>query len=133
LAVGASIALPLTAREYHRYGSWLGKGVYYITTGKLLPPEQPIVVDIVSQKELNQIKNEYKQKNGSEAFEDLALNVNIPNINKESFLIYDDKIREMFVCFNKVMMFHIRILDKTYVNQKKCDKALKILKKKIGK
>lgn len=133
LEVGASITLPLTAREYHRYGSWLGKGVHYITTGKLLHPEQPILVDIVSQKELNQIKYEYKQKNGSEAFEDLALNVKIPNVNKESFLIYDDKIREMFVCFNKVMMFHIRILDKTYVNQKKCVKALKIMKKKIGK
>lgn len=130
---GASITLPLTARELHRYGTWLGKGVHYISTGELLHSEQPVLVDIVGQEELNLIKNEYKQQRGSEAFDDLSSNVNVPNINKESFLIYDEKKREMFVCFNRVMMFHIMILNKSFVNQKKSAKAIQVLKKKVGK
>jgi hypothetical protein len=50
-------------------------------------------------------------------------------LNKETFLIFNDESREIYVCFNRVLMFHIRILDKTFINQKKCAKALRTLKK----
>jgi hypothetical protein len=133
LADGAYITLPLTANELYQYGKWLGKGVYYIQHGELLAPDQPIWVDLVGQEEVNFIKRQYWNRHGSDAFEDLSKNVKIPNLNKESFLIFNDDSREMYVCFNRVLMFHIRILDKTFINQKKCAKALRTLKKKVGK
>jgi hypothetical protein len=123
------MTLPLTANELYRYGKWLGKGVYYIQHGELLAPDQPIWVDLVGQEEVNFIKRQYWNRHGSDAFEDLSKNVKIPNLNKETFLIFNDESREIYVCFNRVLMFHIRILDKTFINQKKCAKALRTLKK----
>lgn len=130
---GASIFLPLTAKEFHRYGTWLGKGVYFIQNGELLPEDLLILVELVSQEEVNYIKDQYKRQHGSEAFDDLSLNGSIPNVNRESFLIAGNDSRVMFVCFNRVMMFHIKILDRTFINQKKCRKAFRNLEKRIGK
>lgn len=130
---GASISIPLTGSECYRYGTWLGKGVYFIKKGKLLPDNMLVWIDVIGHAAVNYIKDQYRNKNGSEAFDDLSMNGMIPNINGESFLIVGDDAREMFICLNRVFMFHIKLLDKTYSNQKKCAKALHSLEKKIGK
>lgn len=130
---GTSIRLPLTAEEIYCYGEWLGKGIYFIQNGELLPDNLLIWVQLIGHEEVNYIKKQYKYQNGSEAFDDLSKNDSIPNVNRESFLICDKNSRTMFVCLNRVMMFHIQLFDKTYVNQKKCKKALRTLKKRISK
>ena len=80
---------------------------------------------------VNYIKEQYKRQHASEAFDDLSKNSRIQNINKESFLIAGSNSRVMFICLNRVIMFHIQFLDRTFVNQKKCKKALRSLKKRI--
>lgn len=128
---GASISLPLTAKEFYRYGIWLGKGVYFIQQGELLPDNFIIWVELIGHEEVNYIKDQYKRQHGSEAFDDLSKNSSIQNINKESFLIAREGAKEMFICLNRVMMFHIKILDKTFINQKQCKKALRTLEKRM--
>ncbi|WP_326490892.1 hypothetical protein, partial [Lelliottia amnigena] len=130
---GPSITLPLTAKEIYRYGIWLGKGVYFIQRGELLPDNSIVWVELVGHEEVMFIKDEYRRQRGSEAFDDLSQNNRIRNVNKESFLITGDDARVMFICLNRVVMFHIKIIDKTFINQKKCEKALRILEKRIGK
>lgn len=129
---GTSIFLPLTAKEIHRYGTWLGKGVFFIQNGELLSEDLLILVEIISHEEVNYIKDQYKLQHGSEAFDDLSKNSCIPNVNRESFLIVGKDSRVMLVCFNRVMMFHIKILNRTFINEKKCRKALRSLEKRIG-
>lgn len=128
---GTSIRLPLTAEEIYRYGIWLGKGVYFIQQGELLPERFLVWVELISHEEVNYIKEQYKRQHASEAFDDLSKNSRIQNINKESFLIAGSNSRVMFICLNRVIMFHIQFLDRTFVNQKKCKKALRSLKKRI--
>ncbi|HDK6061134.1 TPA: hypothetical protein M4Y67_002287 [Klebsiella pneumoniae] len=128
---GTSIRLPLTAEEIYRYGIWLGKGVYFIQQGELLPERFLVWVELISHEEVNYIKEQYKRQHASEAFDDLSKNSRIQNINKESFLIAGSNSRVMFICLNRVIMFHIQFLDRTFVNQKKCRKALRSLEKRI--
>lgn len=128
---GTSIRLPLTAEEIYRYGIWLGKGVYFIQQGALLPERFLVWVELISHEEVNYIKEQYKRQHASEAFDDLSKNSRIQNINKESFLIAGSNSRVMFICLNRVIMFHIQFLDRTFVNQKKCKKALRSLEKRI--
>ncbi|EOX8700898.1 hypothetical protein [Klebsiella pneumoniae] len=128
---GTSIRLPLAAEEIYRYGIWLGKGVYFIQQGELLPERFLVWVELISHEEVNYIKEQYKRQHASEAFDDLSKNSRIQNINKESFLIAGSNSRVMFICLNRVIMFHIQFLDRTFVNQKKCKKALRSLEKRI--
>lgn len=97
---GTSLRLPLTAEEIYRYGEWLGKGTYFIQNGVLLPENQLVWVELIGHEEVNYIKDQYKRQHGSEAFDDLSRNNEIPNINKESFLISGTGARIMFICFN---------------------------------
>ncbi|HHW1007443.1 hypothetical protein [Escherichia coli] len=115
---GAQITLPLEGKEIYRYGSWLAKGVFFLEYEQLLPPDKLIWVNIVRHDEVMAIRDMYRNQRGSEAFEDLSKNSNVPNINGESFLIVGREAKEMFICFNRVMMFHIKILDKSFINQK---------------
>ncbi|HBM2986931.1 TPA: hypothetical protein LVL87_004544 [Klebsiella oxytoca] len=128
---GVFLHLPLDAKEIHRYGSWLAKGVYFLKKKELLPLNKLIWLEIIRHDEVMEIKKMYRRRQGSEAFDDLSKNINIPNINGESFLIAGEDVEEMFICFNRVMMFHIKILDKSFINQKKCKKALHRLEKSI--
>ncbi|WP_244316533.1 hypothetical protein [Kosakonia arachidis] len=130
---GTSITLPLTAKELYRYGTWLGKGVYFIQRGELLPENLIVWVELIGHEEVIFIKEQYRRQHGSDAFDDLSQNNRIKNVNKESFLITSDDARVMFVCLNRVVMFHIKIIDDTYINQKKCKKVLRSLEKRIGK
>ncbi|EAB8245110.1 hypothetical protein HRZ20_003845 [Escherichia coli] len=128
---GAQITLPLNGREIYQYGTWLAKGVFFLEYGQLLTVDKLIWINIVRHDEVMAIKEMYRNERGSEAFDDLSKNSNIPNINGESFLIVGQDAREMFICFNRVMMFHIKILDRTFINQKKCKKALLNLEKRV--
>ncbi len=129
----ASILLPLTASEIYRYGEWLGKGVYFIQNGELLPEKYLILVEIIGHEEVTYIKEQYKRQHGSDAFDDLSKNEKIQNLNEETFLIADKGSRVMFICLNRIVMFHIQFLDRTFSNQKKCKKALRCLEKRINK
>lgn len=120
---GAQITLPLNGREIYQYGTWLAKGVFFLEYGQLLTVDKLIWINIVRHDEVMAIKEMYRNERGSEAFDDLSKNSNIPNINGESFLIVGQDAREMFICFNRVMMFHIKILDRTFINQKKMQKS----------
>lgn len=124
---GWSIKIPLNGRQIYQYGIWLAKGVYFEKTGEILSNQYLICVEMVNQEQVNRIKEMYKNKKNSEAFDELSMNLNIPNINGESFIISTDDAREIFVCFNRVIMFHLKLLEKNRINETLCNKSRRAL------
>ena len=124
---GPCIDIPLSGKQIYQYGIWLAKGVYFINTGKLLLNQYLIHVDIVRPSEVKGIKEIYKRQRGTEAFNDLSQNINIPNINGESFIIARADTMRMFICLNRVIMFHLTLLEKNRVNETVCNKARRAL------
>lgn len=124
---GPCIDMPLTGKQIYQYGVWLAKGAYFINTGEILADRYLICVDLVRSVEVRAIKEFYKRQNGSEAFNDLAKNINIPNINGESFMIMQAGKMQMFICLNRVIMFHLTLLEKNRVNETLCNKAKRAL------
>lgn len=128
---GPIIKIPLSAKELIQYGMWLAKGVYFLSNGKVLTNDKLIYVDVVSHKEVIEIKSVYRQSNNSDAFDDLCKNISIPNFNGESFIISGKDSKEYFICLNRVIMFHLMILENTASNQRLLNKARKRIQRGI--
>lgn len=124
---GGLITIPLSPKNIHKYGSWLAKGQYYLQNKEILDMKRNVIsVDAIGQYELEHIKKSYKLRGGSEAFDDLSKNTQpgIWNVNGESFVMSSDDGRKILVCFSRVFIFDIKILEKnmkneTYVNKTK--------------
>lgn len=122
-SLGHCISLPLNRKQLFQYGEWLAKGVFFINTGKLLSNQYLLWVEIISHAEVLAIKECYKRKIGSEAFDDLSKNNNFPNINGESFILNNGDSKEIMVCFNRTLIFHMKLLENNRINQTLCNQA----------
>jgi len=113
---GPCMSLPLNRKQLYQYGELLTKGIFFIKTSQLLSKQYFICVDIISHSQVLAIKEFYRRSNGTEAFDDLSQNTNFSNINGESFMFEREDSKEMMICMNRTIIFHIKLLEKNRAN-----------------
>lgn len=118
-AGGYEIQLPFKGKDIYNYGVFLTKGEYFKRHREILDLEKTIVfVKWAGPFFIDKLISRYKNNNGKNPFDDLVLNDNIENINKECFIVYGIENRGFVFFFGRSYGLITEVVEYSEKNKK---------------
>ena len=115
---GIEIKLPFKGEDIYKYGLLLTKGEYFKRHSRLLNTDEKIVLVTWGSSQLIKVLlSRYKETQGKNIFEALALNDHVENIFEECFIVVGKDGMEFSFIFNRSYLLITKVVDYTEENK----------------
>lgn len=110
--------LPFKGEDIYDYGLFLTKGEYFKKHGCILNTDNKIVLVTWGGPHLiEELLSTYREKHGTNPFEDLTQNDHVENIFEECFIIVGKNDTEFSFIFNQAYLLITKVVDYTEENK----------------